>query len=125
MADFIVAPSITIIPNIQPANAIFTDLSLGDCVVRRITVTFPPGPMGNVGVIITMNQTPIFPNSFGDFAVFDDYIWDFTVTNQPTTGKWGIFLYNTDTLSHTIQVIFYCDYVIQTPQRQSSQAVSL
>lgn len=125
MTDFIKKLGFTVPANTPVASPVNFTQQFGDCIVEHIIIDFPPGLMGNVGIQVLYNQTPMYPSDAGQFAVFDSYTWGIPVTNQPTTGRWGLKGFNTDSLDHVVRAYFYCNYLRGNPVQSSSSMISL
>lgn len=125
MSDFTQSIAVTIPAGTTAANPYTQQTPLGDCDVQSITLTFPPGCAGLVGATINAAGSPAYPNQPGQYFVFDDYIFEQTVSRQIQSGQWSVTGYNTDTNNHTVQVIFQANYIAAPPGGFSTPLVSL
>lgn len=98
---------------------------LGDSIVRRILLTFPPGCGGLVGVAITAGGTAAYPFNPQSYFSFDDYTYGFDVGDQIKTGDWGLVTYNADFMIHSVQVIYEYDYIGVGSNAKQQPPVSL
>jgi hypothetical protein len=100
-------------------------LAIGLAEVVNCIITWPAGCAGLVGVVLMAANSPAFPRQQNTYLAFDDYVYEFGVTNQIQTGDWGLQIYNADYFNHTIQVVLEYDYVTTTNQLTDSLQVSV
>lgn len=81
-----------------------TDIAFPSRVVRSVTVRFPPGPSGLVGVALTMNGDAVIPIIAGTWIIGDNEPVHWDLSGYPDTGAWQLTAYNTGTYDHTIYV---------------------
>lgn len=84
---------------------------LGPSLVSRISITWPPGCGGLVGVQVRAGGGFAFPSMDGQFLAFDDYTYTFDVTGQIDNGNWSLDTYNVDLIDHQITVVFEYNYL--------------
>lgn len=109
---------------INPA-AVDYPTPLGLCTVDKIDVVFPPGCAGLVGVAIKVGGQQFFPPSGDPFITLDDNVWNIPTSNLINSGQFDVLAFNADQFPHTIQVIYYADYVQYSPSTSVSTAVAI
>lgn len=108
------------------SQAIFfnhVDLGLSD--VEYITLVFPPGCAGLVGVRIEFAVNPVYPLPTGSWFIFDDYTFNIQVSGQGNSGQWRVVGYNQDTYPHNIQSYWGWNYLKRPDASLSSPLISL
>lgn len=80
-------------------------------IVRQIDVRVPPGPRGEMGFALGAAGQIIYPLGAGSFMVTDDELVQVPLTEAIESGAWQVFMYNTGTYDHSIEVRLYCDVV--------------
>lgn len=122
-ASFVANGIITAGTVLPATQSIFT--KLGPSQVRRISIIFPAGCGGLVGVRIKAGGGFAFPNVDGQYFSFDDYIYTFDVANQTDSGQWQAECYNIDLIDHGITVIYEFDYLRGNLGIASSQPIAI
>lgn len=115
MSDFTKVFTFTIPAGNGSTATTAQSLQLPLCTVRRILIVFPPGCVNLVGIHINAGNSPAYPNDRNQFWSFDDYIHIQEVSNQITSGQWGVVGFNSDFNPHTIEIVFEADYVTFSP----------
>lgn len=109
-----------------PSNGFqFFQHTLPTCTVKRILITWPPGCVGQVQVIIFCGGNKVYPPVNGQALEFDDYNLDLAVSNQPTSGDWGIQVANFDSVAHSIHAVYFYDYYPALGSSSFSQPISV
>lgn len=109
----------------QPSTPGGINCPLGPSLVSRISITWPPGCGGLVGVQVRAGGGFAFPNMNGQFLAFDDYTYTFDVTGQVNNGNWSIDTYNVDLIDHQITIVFEYDYLRGTGNANALTPVAL
>lgn len=117
MADQVQQFACTIPPNTPISAPVTFPLNVGVFVVDEIDVKVPAGCNGFVGFRIGSAGTQLIPFTPGSWAVFNDDLLQFPLTNQHDSGAWQLIGYNTGNFQHTLQVVFH---LVNTPD-QSGQ----
>lgn len=125
MADASQAFTVVVNPGSGNLNPVGFAFNLGQGIVRRILVTWPPGCGGLVGVQIQAGASGAFPIGAHTYFVFDDYTYAFDVDNQIDSGQWSTLMYNIDTIPHGIQFVFEYDYLRGAVVSSGGQPVSI
>jgi hypothetical protein len=123
MADASKVFGIPIAPN-QP-SLLQLNHNLGLSVVEKILITWPPGCAGLVQCVVTYSGTPVYPNQTGQAFLFDDYTLEIDVTNQGNSGAWGVQVNNTDSIQHSLHVVYLFNYWVDPSDASTAQAVSI
>lgn len=106
-------------------NLLQLNHNLGLSVVEKIFITWPPGCSGLVQAIVTYSGTPVYPNQTGQAFLFDDYTLEIDVSNQGNSGAWGVQVNNTDTIPHSLHVMYMFNYWVNSADVSTPQAVSV
>lgn len=122
-ASFVASGIITAGTVLPATQSIFT--KLGPSRVRRISIIFPAGCGGLVGVRIRASGGFAFPNVDGQYFSFDDYVYTFDVANQTDAGQWQAECYNVDLTDHGITVIYEYDYLRGSQTLSQSQPIAI
>lgn len=72
--------------------------------VSRISVRIPPGPLGTVGFMVTMNGEAVIPINGAEWIVANDERITWDLADLPNSGQWQVTAYNTGAFSHTINI---------------------
>lgn len=112
---------VTISPGTPIATPATFPLTMPARIVRRVTVRFPPGPFGQVGVQVGLAGVQAIPWGTGQWLIGDDQAFPFDVAGMPDSGAWQAFAYNVGAYSHTVYVTFEVD----PPQLVADQAGAL
>lgn len=99
-------------------------MQLPICDVSKITITWPAGCAGLVGLAVQAAGTNAFPYIAGQFMNFDDYTYPLEVTNQLDSGDWSLLAYNADYFAHTVQLVMEYNYINTNSGVSSSLQVS-
>lgn len=100
-------------------------LSLPVCDVTACLITWPSGCVGLVGAALQAAGTNAFPFGQNQFLAYDDFTYEFQVTNQINSGDWSILAYNQDYFAHTLTVVLEYDYITLGNAPTTSLAISL
>jgi hypothetical protein len=108
---------------------LITALSMPERVVRKLTVTVPPGPRGLVGFQMTSGGAQVIPINAGQFLVMDGRTREWDLDDYMTSGAWQLTAYNTGSFDHTLEIVFDVDLVplpgvTRAPQLIESTALS-
>ena len=103
----------------------FNSVNLGDSDVEYITIVFPPGCAGLVGVRIEFAVNPVYPKPLGSFFIFDDYTFTIDVSGQGNSGQWRAVGYNQDTYFHTIRTYWGWNYLKRANPQSAATLISL
>jgi len=109
----------------NPPNVVQIVSPLGPSQVRRISIVFPAGCGGLVGVRLQAGGGFAFPDQDGQYFSFDDFVYTFDVANQVTSGQWQAICYNVDFIDHEITMIYEFDYLRGTPNLSSSTPIAI
>lgn len=91
-------------------------------VVRSVTIRFPPGPSGEVGVALTMDGDAVIPIIPGEWIIGDNEPIHWDLSGYPDTGNWELTAYNTGAYPHTIYLRWGLDPLPQ-PDEASLQPI--
>lgn len=72
--------------------------------VSRISVRIPPGPLGTVGFMVTMNGEAVIPINGAEWIVANDERITWDLADLPNSGQWQVTAYNTGAFDHTIHI---------------------
>lgn len=86
-----------------------TNVTMPPRIVRRVEITIPPGPRGEVGFQLGSNGTAFLPRNTDQFIVADGFVIGWDLEDQMTSGGWQVIGYNTGQFSHTLYFRFLCD----------------
>lgn len=86
-----------------------TNVTMPPRIVRRVEITVPPGPRGEVGFQLGSNGTPFIPRNTTEFIVADGIEIGWDLDDQMTSGGWQVIGYNTGLFAHTLYFRFLCD----------------
>lgn len=86
-----------------------TDVSTPARIVRRIDVTVPPGPRGELGFYLANSNTQVIPFNAGQWIVANDEHMTWDLTDYVDSGSWQVVAYNTGFYPHTLQLRFHLD----------------
>jgi len=100
-------------------------MNIGPSIVERITVSFPPGCANLVNCQIFCGGSPVYPNDAQKFFHFDNYNYVIPVSLDHYEGNWAIAVFNSDLLTHEIQINIEYRYLQQSPQLSSAQPISV
>ena len=103
----------------------FNAVNLGDSEVEYITLVFPPGCAGLVGVRIEFAVNPVYPLPTGSYFIFDDLTYTIQVSGQGNSGQWRVVGYNQDTYFHTIQTYWGWNYLKRANPQSAATLISL
>lgn len=117
------------IPAAAPGNGVkqvfILNAPLGPSVVRRILITWPAGCGGQLFIRIQAGGGFAFPSAPETYLAFDDYTYDFEVSNQINSGQWAIVYYNLDYIEHDPIIVFEYDYLRGTVTQASTTPIAL
>jgi len=125
MTDVITTQPLIIPAGNGSTEVYYEEVNLGDSQVESITIVFPPGCAGLVGVQIQYAVNPVYPVGAGSWFVLDDYTYVIDVSNQQTGGQWRIAGYNADIYQHAIQSYWGWNYLPQSPVQSAASLISL
>lgn len=77
--------------------------------VRRVSIRFPPGPSGQVGVQLASSGVQIVPWDKGTFLVGENETLTFDLFGQIESGAWQLIGYNLGAFAHQVYVTFEVD----------------
>lgn len=125
MSDFVRIFGLTL--PASPNNFVIVDYPtpLGLCTVDKIQVIFPPGCAGLVGVSIAVGKQQFFPPAGDPQIRLDNQVWEIETANLIDSGQFDIQAFNQDLNDHTIQVVYYCDYIQHSPSPFIPSAMAL
>lgn len=103
--------SVTIPAGTLQASPQVSALTMPERVVRKVTVTVPPGPLGLVGFQFTHAGAQVIPINSGQFLVMDGRTREWDLDDYFTGGAWQLTAYNTGTNPHTLEIVFDVDLV--------------
>jgi hypothetical protein len=86
-----------------------TNVTMPPRIVRRVEITVPPGPRGEVGFQLGSNGTPFIPRNTTEFIVADGIEIGWDLDDAMTSGGWQVIGYNTGLFTHTLYFRFLCD----------------
>jgi hypothetical protein len=96
------------IPALTPlATPFVANMKFNSADVEKIIIVVPPGPGGSVGFQILSGGGQFVPQTPGQFIVAEDHVFEIPQNKAPNNGDWEFNGYNTDYVTHTIQVGFY------------------
>ncbi len=94
--------NLTLQPGGTVAAPVSTPVPLEDCLLRRIEVRVPPGPLGTVGFYVTAAGTPIMPwEANAGYLNLNDETVGFDVNTEIGNGL-VIVAYNVGQYAHTL-----------------------
>ena len=94
------------------ATPAVTQVNFPARIVSGVTWKVPPGPSGNLGWRLTMNNgVPVIPTG-GGWIIADNESDTWALQAQPDSGYWEVTAYNTGTYPHTIYLYFLLDLVL-------------
>lgn len=105
------------------ASPLVTNIAMPPRTVRSIEVRIPPGPNGELGFAIGMNNVSVVPVVPNTWVVTSDEVKVWDVTLGLNSGAWQVMSYNTGIYPHTIQVIFHVDQVTPDPSASIGAAL--
>lgn len=97
----VTAPANT--PKTAPVE-VLTNFAPGELLNVRLKI--PRGHASLTGIQIALAHQQVIPNTAGAWILGDSDQHDFTLTEQPESGAWSVFVYNTDRRAHYWQVSF-------------------
>lgn len=112
MAREIRAFAATIPAGTPIAAPIKFDMSFPVRAVDGLEIIIPSGPNGFVGFAVTNSGQPVIPYNAGAFIVGNNEKIAWPLSDQITSGSWGLLGYNTGRYAHTIYVRFMLDLVV-------------
>ena len=86
-----------------------TAMTMPARIVRRITVRFPPGCQGQVGVALGSGGVQVIPWNGGQYLIGTDESIPFDLYDQLESGAWQLIAYNTGAYAHSVYVTFEVD----------------
>jgi hypothetical protein len=86
-----------------------TNVTMPARIVRRVEITIPPGPRGEVGFQLGSNGTAFLPRNTDQFIIGDGAEIGWDLEDQMTSGGWQVIGYNTGQFAHTLYFRFLCD----------------
>lgn len=96
------------IPAGTPKSAPITvPIDLDGWDLQRLDLQVPPGPSYLMGFAVFNNGVQWFPQSPGEWIVWDDRAESWYPTEQPNGGGWSVVGYNTGTYDHTVTTIWH------------------
>lgn len=72
--------------------------------VTRIEIDVPDGHAGQTGIFLAVAHGRVLPRTAGSFLVANDSHLGWDVFEQPNSGAWSAFVYNTDLFDHSFYV---------------------
>lgn len=91
-----------------------TNVTMPKRIVRRVEITIPPGPRGEVGFQLGSNGTAFLPRNTDQFVIGDGAEIGWDLEDQMTSGGWQVIGYNTGQFAHTLYFRFLCDLTTAT-----------
>lgn len=101
--------NVTVPAGTAQAAPVSFDVSSPARIVRRIDVTVPPGPRGEVGFYLANSFQQVIPFNAGQWVVANDEKMTWDLTDYVDSGSWQVIAYNTGFYPHTLQVRFHVD----------------
>src|ERR1051326_8034209 len=89
-------------PNV--GNPLWVDIHVQPGEVAFIRVRIPPGPRGNLGFVLGMARTPIYPREGGNYIIADNETIEYVPPRHLTSGAWQVGMVNGGTYSHSVYV---------------------
>lgn len=86
-----------------------TALAMPARIVRRLSVRFPPGPQGQVGVQVGSGGVQVIPWDTGTWLIGDNETLAFDLYGQLESGAWQLIAYNTGAYAHSVYLTFELD----------------
>lgn len=86
-----------------------TSLAMPARLVRRVSIRFPPGPQGQVGVQLGSGGVQIIPWNTGQWLIGNDETIPFDLYGQIESGAWQLIAYNVGAYAHSVYVTFEVD----------------
>lgn len=123
MADALQTFGMTVNPN--AGGFVFFKHALPICTVERILLTWPPGCVAQVQAIIFCGGNKVYPPLNGQALEFDDYTLEIPVSNQPSSGDWGVQVANFDSIQHSLHIVYLYNYYPALGSSPLSQPISL
>lgn len=109
MSDRVEWFSITIPANTLKASPQTFPCAFHEGEVTEVDVIVPPGPKGTVGFYVAAGGSQYIPRTSGSFVVADSVYIQWPLKHAINSGAWSVVAYNTDVISHTIEVSFLVD----------------
>lgn len=106
MADRVHAFDVTIPAGTAKAAPTTTALPMPEGRAVRVTLTFPLGCVGLVGVSLQYAHAQVIPFDSGSWLLANGARLPFDLHNYPTGNQWALVGYNTDVYPHTIYAEF-------------------
>jgi hypothetical protein len=128
--NYVWQQQITVPANRPTSNPLITEVNLGDVWIDSVEIDIPPGNKGLAGIFLAMetshvnNPTTWLP--FGAPATWilaDSELLKYKVGVE-MPGAWGIWQYNTDVVSHLMQIRIEGYFMVQAPANSSVQPVA-
>jgi len=106
MARFVLARTVKIPAGTPIATPASAPITLPQYVIEAIEITIPPGPNGLMGFRLTNAGQQVIPYGSNDWIIGNNQIKEWPLSNQITSGSWGVTGYNTGTYDHSIYLNF-------------------
>ena len=103
--------AVTVPAGTPVASPVTTAITIPARVVSAVHWKVPPGPSGNLGWRLTMNNGVAVIPTGGGWIIADNEDATWALQAQPDSGYWEVTGYNTGTYPHTIYIDFLLDLV--------------
>lgn len=110
----------TITAGTAKATPATVQTKLGQRLVRAVSILFPAGCAGLVGVALSAANTPVIPFGLAQWLVADGEDLHYELDDQIQSGQWALVGYNLGSFDHTI----YVRYELDLPPLPSPAPVS-
>lgn len=111
-------------PGSTPAAPVVVQCQFPVFQVDWIEVDVPDGPSGAMGFYIATSRQQYIPWNVGTYFVFNDVNKHWDLEDQPTSGDWQVYGYNTGTWPHTVYVHFGLE-VVPLPEAPNTSSLIL
>jgi len=75
-------------------------------IVDFIRWRVPPGPLGNLGWYLAVNNDQVVPHGRGVYVVANDEVGEWRLDGLPDSGAWNLVGYNTGNFDHSVYLWF-------------------
>jgi hypothetical protein len=115
MASRIEIFTITVPPNTPIATPQISTMTFDIGQVDRVEIVVPPGPSGLVGFGILHSGESVIPREPGRWIIADHEVLTWPLDNVPTSGKWGVRIYNLDVFQHALYFRWLVTELVSVP----------
>jgi hypothetical protein len=82
-------------------------LEIANYEIESIDIEVPPGPNGNVGFYLALDDQQWLPWEMGEFIIWNDRTENWPLDDQIVNGTWNLYGYNNGNYDHTVTVRFH------------------